>query len=273
SKAGSFWWQATYSGDTNNTGPVKSVCSSEPLTINPNQTSEEQTLALQSQSNLVSLHQMSTISGATSNAGGTVSYAVYTNNTCTTLAPAGYGFNGQPTGGALDVHSFPTRRSSDLSKAGSFWWQATYSGDTNNTGPVKSVCSSEPLTINPNQPSISTLLSEIASANVGTVVTVTSRMRATSNADGTVSYAVYTNNTCTTLAAVVNGIIVQPTGRALPPGSPLFPYTTLFRSAGSFWWQATYSGDTNNTGPVKSVCSSEPLTINPNQPSISTLLS
>ena len=35
-----------------------------------------------------------------------------------------------------------------------------------------------------------------------------------------------------------------------------------FNSAGTFYFQATYSGDNNNTGPVSSECTSEQLVIN-----------
>src|SRR5437588_438653 len=101
-----------------------------------------------------SVHDTSSLSGATSNAGGTVSYAVYTNTTCATLAALGYGRGGQRSGGAVTAGSPANSSAVTFSKAGSFWWQATYSGDTNNTGPVKSVCSSEPLTINPDRKSV-----------------------------------------------------------------------------------------------------------------------
>src|SRR5437762_14112820 len=73
-----------------------------------------------------SVHDTSSLSGATSDAGGTVSYAVYINNTCTTLAVAGDGISGQPTGGAVAAGSPANSSAVTFSKAGSFWWQATY---------------------------------------------------------------------------------------------------------------------------------------------------
>src|SRR5205085_2038576 len=134
-----------------------------------------------------------------------------------------------------------------FSKAGSFWWQATYSGDTNNTETGRAHLNSSQRQIKHNHPSMSKQLSE-STGGIGDSVHDTSSLSgATSNAGGTVSYAVYTNNTCTTLAAAGDVISGQLPRRPL---SAVFPYTTLFRSfskAGSFWWQATYSGDTNNT--------------------------
>src|SRR5260370_40826184 len=50
-----------------------------------------------------------------------------------------------------------------------------------------------------------------------------------------------------------------------PPRSTLFPYTTLFRSvtfnqAGTYFWQAIYSGDLNNQGS-SSLCTSESIVV------------
>jgi LPXTG-motif cell wall-anchored protein len=71
---------------------------------------------------------------------------------------------------------------------------------------------------------------------------------------GTVSYAVYSNNTCTTLVQalgtkVVNNGLVGPSDLWTPA------------AAGNFWFQATYSGDGANLGPIKSGCETEPITV------------
>src|SRR5438445_13751402 len=42
-----------------------------------------------------------------------------------------------------------------------------------------------------------------------------------------------------------------------------------FNAAGTYYWQAIYSGDANNNGAT-STCTSEQLVVNPNQPSLST---
>ena len=261
-KAGNFWWQATYSGDNNNVGPVKSPCTEEPLTVAPNVPAIHTLLSGSSVTVGATVHDTSSLTGATANAGGTVSYAVYTNNTCTTLATGGDGISGQPNGGSV-ISGIPAT-SSDVTfnKAGSFWWQATYSGDVNNTGPVKSTCTEEPLTVNPKNPSINTVLQPSSAVEVGSTVHDTSSLTgATPDAGGTVSYAVYTNNTCTTLAAAGDGISGQPTGGSVSGGNPASSSNVTFSKPGSFWWQATYSGDVNNVGPVKSTCTEEPLAV------------
>src|SRR5207253_1115974 len=146
---------ATYSGDNNNTGPVSSGCAAEPLTVSPNTPTISTTVSpaghrksRRPNSSNVSLRY--TTAGANNN----ISTALYVHNVCRALVSdltpttTTFFYSSVPDHRAL--HSFPTRRSSDL---------ATYSGDNNNTGPVSSGCAAEPLTVSPNTPTISTTVS------------------------------------------------------------------------------------------------------------------
>ncbi len=144
-----------------------------------------------------------------------------------------------------------------LNMAGTYYFRAFYSGDPNNTGPVSSACADETLVVSPNAPTVSTLLSQ-STGNVGDTVHDSATINgATSDAGGTISYAVYSDDQCSVLVAdltpadntVVNGVA---------PDSK----DHTFNSAGTFYFQATYSGDNNNTGPVSSECTSEQLVIN-----------
>jgi hypothetical protein len=75
----------------------------------------------------------------------------------------------------------------------------------------------------------------------------------TANATGTVIYSVYSNNTCTAderdagEKTVVNGIV--PNSNAL-----------VFNTPGTYYWQAVYSGNTQNSAAT-STCGSEILTV------------
>ena len=83
------------------------------------------------------MHDSATISGATSDAGGTISYAIYSDNTCDTLVA-----DVTPADNAVNNGVAPDSDSHQFNSAGTFYWQATYSGDANNTGPVSSACQS-----------------------------------------------------------------------------------------------------------------------------------
>src|ERR1051325_1074144 len=203
--AGTFYWKAFYSGDANNNSS-ESACNVEILTVNARTTSI--TTALQKGAGTPSLtltvivgdsvHDTSSLSGQTSNAGGTVTYKFYTNVTCTT---------GETTvGSPVTVTNGVVPNSADaaFNSAGTFFWKAFYSGDSNNNS-SESLCN-EVLTVGARTTSITTALQKGAgtpsltlTVNAGDNVHDTATLSGqTSNAGGTVTYKFYTNTTCTT---------------------------------------------------------------------------
>src|SRR3954447_7256101 len=254
--AGDFFWQAVYSGDTKNNGAT-SACLDEHLVVNKNSPSISTVLSKTTASIGDTVHDSSTLNSATSDAGGTVTYTVYSNSTCTANArDAG---TKTVTNGVV-----PDSNGLVFNSAGTFFWQAVYSGDANNVG-ATSKCTDEQLVVNPNSPSIATILSA-TTASIGDTVHDSSTLSgATSNAGGTVQYTVYSDSGCTTgarnagLKTVTNGVVPDSNG-------------LVFNSAGTFYWQAVYSGDLNNSG-ASSKCTDEQLVVNPNSPSIATILS
>jgi hypothetical protein len=202
------------------------------------------------------VHDSATLSGATANAGGTVTYTVYTDSACSQGAQSA-GTDLAVTNGVV-----PDSNPITFNSAGDFFWQVVYSGDTNNNG-ATSVCTSEHLVVTKKSPSITTTLSATA-VNIGGTVTDSATLSgATSDAGGTVTYTVYTDSACSQGAqfagkdlAVTNGIV--------PNSNPI-----TFNSAGDFFWQVVYSGDANNNGAT-SVCTSEHLVVGKNQPTVST---
>src|SRR5205823_11958097 len=98
-----------------------------------------------------SVHDSATLTGATSNAGGTVTYTVYTDSACTQNARAA-GTKTVTNGVVPDSNTLA------FNSAGTFYWQAVYSGDANNNG-ASSLCTSEQLVVNKLRPAITTTLS------------------------------------------------------------------------------------------------------------------
>ena len=263
--AGTWYFQATYSGDANNTGPVSSACTSETMVVSPNTPSVSTTMSATSPIAIgTSVHDSATISGATSTAGGTISYGLYSNNTCTTLVQ-----DLTPTINTVTAGVAPDSNSYQFTSAGTWYFQATYSGDANNTGPVSSACTSETMVVSPNTPSVSTTMSATSPIAIGTSVHDSATISgATSTAGGTISYGLYSNNTCTTLVQDLTPTINTVTAGVAPDSN-----SYQFTSAGTWYFQATYSGDANNTGPVSSACTSETMVVSPNTPSVSTTMS
>jgi uncharacterized repeat protein (TIGR01451 family) len=89
------------------------------------------------------VHDSATINGATADAGGTIQYAVYSDNECSDLVA-----NLTPADNTVVDGVAPDSLDHTFNSAGTFYFQATYSGDSNNTGPVSSECTSEQLVIN-----------------------------------------------------------------------------------------------------------------------------
>lgn len=138
--AGSYNWVAHYSGDANNT-KLDTACGApnETSVVNKTAPSISTVLSTGSATAPATVHDSATLSGATANAGGTVTYTVYTNTACNAGARAA---------GTKTVTNGAIPNSDDLvfSSAGDFYWQAVYSGDASN-GPATSVCTSEHLVV------------------------------------------------------------------------------------------------------------------------------
>ncbi len=258
--AGTFSFQAFYSGDQNNS-PANSVCATEVLTVNKATPSISTTLIapttiLAGQS----IQDSATLTGATFNAGGTVTYSLFNGGAC--------------GGGAIDTSTVtvtnavvPNSKAFTINVVGTYSMDATYSPDANNAAPAPAGCEG-PITVNIATPMISTQLSATTITVLDSVTDSATLSGATSTATGTVDYKLFAGGTC------MGGAIATDLGKAvvsgLPAGSRAFVFPGDIPSPGAYSFTAKYSGDANNMGPVTSAC--EPLTVNKASPSISTAL-
>ncbi|MGD0863612.1 MAG: hypothetical protein ABSA21_12815, partial [Candidatus Limnocylindrales bacterium] len=116
---------------------------------------------------------------------------------------------------------------------------------------------SETLMVGPNTPSVTTQLSETSPVAIGTTVHDSATINnATGNAGGTISYGLYSDASCKTLVADLTPSPATVVSGVAPDSNAI-----TFNSAGTWYWQATYSGDANNSGPVSSACTSETLRV------------
>jgi hypothetical protein len=245
--AGTYYWQAFYSGQGANQ-PATSACTSEILLVNPKTPSVTTTLSDAGPISIgTSVHDSATITGATANAGGTISYAIYSDNACSALVD-----DVTPTVNSVVNGVAPDSDSHQFNSAGTFYWQATYSGDTNNTGPVSSACTSETLVVSPNTPSAATNQDLIPNDTL----TLTG---ATSNAGGHVDFYLFSpDNALTCSVANKDSADFKALNVALvgnDHASTSNTGATAFHATaeGTWTWLAIYSGDGNN-GPATSNC-------------------
>ncbi len=137
--AGSYRWIAHYSGDTNNVA-VNTACNDSSENSTVNQATPTLSTALVPSNPVVGqpVYDTATLSGATNNAGGTVTYTVYTDSSCSSI----YSTTGNPSTVTVTNGSVPNSNSITFGSAATYYWQAVYSGDSNNQS-TASTCNSE----------------------------------------------------------------------------------------------------------------------------------
>lgn len=158
------------------------------------------------------------------------------------VSSATLGTNTQLTGNILALTSIGLNTGATLNGRAFAQTGAVTLDDNTITRPL---CSPTTVTTNLSSSSVTAGSTVFDSATLGGV---------TGNAGGSVTYTVYTDSTCTLNAQTAGTVTV--TNGVVPNSN-----TILFNSAGTFFWQAVYSGDSNNLG-ASSVCTTEQLTVN-----------
>jgi hypothetical protein len=200
----------------------------------------------------VTLHDSATLTGASGNAGGTVTYSVYNESTCTTLA-TGAQVSGTP--GTVLVTNGHVPDSSDVTVnvAGDYYFQAVYSGDVNNAT-ATSACLDEHLAVAQAGPSAATTQDLLPND--------TFTLSGGFNPTGTVTFKLFgpSNPTCSGTSGLVFPAQTVTLSGTATGGTASTSNTTHVSAAGTYRWLATYSGDTNNSA-TSSPCGAESFTI------------
>jgi hypothetical protein len=110
------------------------------------------------------------------------------------------------------------------------------------------------LTVTPASPGITAQLSTNTVVIAGTISVNATLTGATSNAGGTVTYDVYSNNTCSGSPVVIGSVSVI---NGVTTGTVS---QTIFAVIGVYYYVAEYSGDADNAA-TQSGCASAPLTV------------
>jgi hypothetical protein len=247
---GIVYWVATYNGDSNNSA-VTCGMAVEPVVISKatpaiNTSQQPATAAIGS-----SIADEATVTGGF-NPTGTVTFNLYNN-------PNGAGTplftDTEPL--AIDAAA---SKSYTATATGTYYWVATYSGDSNNS-PVTSGIADEPVVITAATPAIGTS-QRPASATVGASISDMATVSGGFNPTGTVTFNVYDNPNGTGTPLITNANVPLSGGMATSTGYP----TT---ATGTVYWVATYNGDNNNSSMTSGVAL-EPVTITPATPVINT---
>ena len=189
-------------------------------------------------------YDTASLSGATSDAGGTVNYYVEKgDNQCTTAGATSLGQVAVTNG------SIPNSSNYAFTSAGTYYFWAEYSGDANNTGDT-SGCDTEIVVVNQNQASLSTAQHLIPNDDA-------TLSGVTSDAGGTITFDLYdpSDATCSGAPAYTETVNVNGSGTYSTTNASF-----VASDEGTWRWLVSYSGDANNTGAT-SACGVENFTI------------
>jgi hypothetical protein len=174
-----------------------------------------------------------TLSGAAANAGGTITFHLFSDAACTNeistgLSPVSVNGNGSYASGNFT----PTT-------AGTYYWIANYSGDAFNASASTSCGDAGESTLVRARPLLTT--SATPSVTIGDPISdIATLSNATANAGGTITFHLFSDAACTSeISAGFSPVTVNGNGSY---NSGSFTPTAV----GTYYWTASYSGDANN---------------------------
>jgi LPXTG-site transpeptidase (sortase) family protein len=239
--AGTYYWIASYAGDTNNKG-FTTTCGdpNEEILIGP--VSPTITTAANPTTGTVGTPISNPGDAATLSGGynptGSVTFTLYSNNTCTSTVP---NMSGSGSISSSGTASWSTT-SWTPTAAGTYYWIASYAGDTNNMG-FTTACgaTTEQIVVGQASQTISTTASP-TTATVGTPVTTgdTATLDSAYNPSGSVTFTLYSDSACTVPVSGMSG------NGTISSGSASWSKSWTPAALGTYYWQASYPGDANN---------------------------
>jgi hypothetical protein len=263
---GTYQWDATYTGDSNNTPVTDDDNADEQVTVSsasPSLTTTPSATTVTLGSSAVTLKDTAVLSSAY-NPTGTITFTLYNPSstlvdTETVTVSSGNGSYTTPTGYTLPTTGTVT---------GTYQWDATYSGSTDNSGVTDSNNADEQVTVSAASPSLTTTPSTTTVTLGASAVTLkdTAVLAGGDNPTGTITFTLYNPSstlvdTETVTVSSGNGSYTTPIGYTLP---------TTGTVAGTYQWDASYSGANNNLAVSDNNNANEQVTVLRAATSIST---
>ena len=258
--AGAYQWDATYAGDTNNGAVSDNNAADEQVIVNaasPTLTTAPSPTTVTLGTTPVTLSDTATLSGGYSPTGSII-FTLFQNGGATpvdteVVAVNGNGTYETPTGFTLPTSGTVT---------GIYQWNASYRGDTNNNAASDNDSANEQVTVSAASSTLTTTPNP-ATVTGTTAVTLkdTADLEGAFRATGTITFTLFHNGGSTpvnteTVAVIGNGTYTTPTGFTLPATGT---------ATGTYQWDATYSGDSNNDVASDTGASNEQVTVSGRQ--------
>ena len=201
-----------------------------------------------------------TLSGVTNNAGGTITFHLFSDDQCTNEVTTGLSPVAVNGPGTYNSGNFtPTA-------VGTYYWIAEYSGDASNSS-ASGKCgdANESSVVAKKQPAISTDSTDSVTIG-GSISDDASLTGATSDATGTITFKLYGPNDANCSGAAVFTSTKNVSGNGTYTSDPFTP-----TAVGTYRWIASYSGDAKNEA-VSGACNdaNESTDVVQKQPAIET---
>jgi hypothetical protein len=202
------------------------------------------------------------LSGSASGAGGTITFKVFgPQASAPTTCTSGGTTLGSATSSGDGTYNPPAGYTP--AQAGTYWWYGSYGGDANNLDSTSTCGSGMASTVVGNATTALTMSSPAAADLTGTAIAASSIGATLSNGvsspGGTITYTVFgpqatAPTTCTSGGTTVGTSSVSGNG-AYTSSAALSPSST-----GTYWWYASYNGDSNNAASSSTCGSGMPAT-------------
>jgi hypothetical protein len=261
-ETGTYQWVALYGGDTNNSAAT-SPFGSEPETVSPATPAITTTPSLTTVTlgtNSVILKDTAVLSGGFNDT-GSITFTLYNGSTLVdteTATVSGSGSYTTPSGYTLPNVGTVT---------GTYQWDASYSGDSNNNAVSETGQANEQVVVSPASPAINTTpcLTTVTLGISTVTLKDTAQLSGGYDETGTITFTLIAPGGATidteTVTVNGNGNYTTPTGYILSASGGV---------AGTYQWDASYNGDSNNHSVSENNAANEQVVVSPASPQITT---
>ena len=263
---GTYQWDATYNGDANNNAVSDTGAANERVTVSaasPTISTTPSPLTVMLGATPVTLNDMALLAGGFSPS-GTITFTLHRGSTLLDtemVTVTGNGTYTTPTGFTLPTSGTVT---------GTYQWNASYSGDTNNGSVSDNNAADEQVTVSAASPTISTApdpTTVTLGATAPPILTDTATLSGSFQPTGTITFTLFHDGGPTpvdteTVTVTGNGTYTTPTGFTLPTSGTV---------TGTYQWNASYSGDTNNGSVSENNTANEQVTVSVASPTLGTI--
>src|SRR5579862_3645389 len=258
-KTGTYHWFASYGGDQKTgglNGTSKSGCTTEPVVVNP----ASATITTAASGSITvpgTVHDTAKVSGGHTPS-GTITFKLFSTTKCavqygTAVTKA---FTGDGT------FTSPTIK---ITKAGTYYWRASATGNSTNNAIATTACkaATETVVVNKANPTLTTQAS--SAVIVPGTVHDSAKVSGGHTPSGTITFKLFSTTKC----AVQYGTAVT---KAFTGDGTFTSPTIKVTKAGFYYWRASATGNTTNNAIATSPCATatETVTVGKASPTLST---